>query len=580
MRSYDDLSDDEELQLSCIAREKSKVDRTLSHSSADLNLNYEGIIQLIKNYPVIDEYKQRYVAIRTLQHKVNSLKKHGVECIFQLPEVQRKSQETRRTPEVKEKIRNTCRERYGGDSPLHSGTTSRKKYEETMIEKYGVPNAFCKGELRDKAEERFYESHGMSIARYGQLKGTEVTKERYGVSYYFQSPDANKKILENIRARGFGGPNSVHYGEETARIISSREELERFILSVDEDRRTRSELSSVLGMSTSQFNYYARTYELRHLLKKNGGMSQAEKSIGDIIMSWGVKVVRRTRKIIPPYEIDIYLPEYKVGIEYNGDYWHKGKDDYHKMKTDMCAEVGVDLIHVQEKDYNNDANGIISKIFNYIGLDEKYSLVISNDEVESEDIMEFRDIEVESDLHNFRTEVGVVHNSADLSQILSSRGFTTKYTSMDRSPDGYNSLRSAINDHRITLLPNCDLLYNELSELERDNQTGRYDHNPGGSKDCSDSLGGALLNALQYKDEFLFFNPDDFDYEVINDSDDLQESLRSAMIKELMSVGSMSANKIGSLFHHPTDNSPEGDDINDSEYNDYSLGTDDNILLL
>lgn len=107
--------------------------------------------------------------------------------------------------------------------------------------------------------------------------------------------------------------------------------------------------------------------------------------------------------------------------------------------------------------------------------------------------------------------------------------------------------------------------------------SGAVVHN---SKDCSDSLGGALLNSLQYKDEFLFFNPDDFDYEDINDDYNLQESLRSAMIKELMSVGSMSANKIGSLFHHPTDNSPEGDDINDSEYNDYSLGTDDNILLL
>lgn len=247
------------------------------------------------------------------------------------------------------------------------------------------------------------------------------------------------------------------------------------------------------------------------------------------------------------------------------------------LRGDKTGISGVAITGTKDV-VTNDGNSSVELMFTHV-----FSVAIqapSDSEISFEKTRQF--------IYYLKDEVGMNikvvsfdgYNSADLNQILTSRGFTTKYTSMDRSPDGYNSLRSAINDHRITLLRNCDLLYNELSELERDNQTGRYDHNPGGSKDCSDSLGGALLNALQYKDEFLFFNPDDFDYEDINDDYNLQESLRSAMIKELMSVGSMSANKIGSLFHHPTDNSPEGDDINDSEYNDHSLGADDNILLL
>ena len=28
--------------------------------------------------------------------------------------------------------------------------------------------------------------------------------------------------------------------------------------------------------------------------------------------------------VAPKTEIDVYLPEYKIGIEYDGDYFHKG----------------------------------------------------------------------------------------------------------------------------------------------------------------------------------------------------------------------------------------------------------------
>ena len=41
------------------------------------------------------------------------------------------------------------------------------------------------------------------------------------------------------------------------------------------------------------------------------------------------------RSLINPYELDIYLPEKKIAIEFNGLYWHgekqKGKD-YHEKK--------------------------------------------------------------------------------------------------------------------------------------------------------------------------------------------------------------------------------------------------------
>jgi hypothetical protein len=89
--------------------------------------------------------------------------------------------------------------------------------------------------------------------------------------------------------------------------------------------------------------------------------------------------------------------------------------------------------------------------------------------------------------------------SADTKQILSSQGYDASIISLDKSPQGYLALRSAMNDCRIGLIQ-IDLLETELIQLQRDVQTGKLDHPVDGSKDCSDSLAGALFNATLHKD--------------------------------------------------------------------------------
>jgi hypothetical protein len=59
-----------------------------------------------------------------------------------------------------------------------------------------------------------------------------------------------------------------------------------------------------------------------------------------------------------------------------------------------------------------------------------------------------------------------------------------------------------MNDERIGLIQ-IDLLEKELIELQRDVQTGKLDHPAEGSKDMSDSLAGAVLNATKHKDSLV-----------------------------------------------------------------------------
>ena len=60
---------------------------------------------------------------------------------------------------------------------------------------------------------------------------------------------------------------------------------------------------------------------------------------------------------------------------------------------------------------------------------------------------------------------------------------------------------------------------------------GIFVHN---SKDAADSLAGALLDALKYRDEYLFYNPVGFDYEGINAEIDDQKSLIDDLTQNLL----------------------------------------------
>jgi very-short-patch-repair endonuclease len=70
-------------------------------------------------------------------------------------------------------------------------------------------------------------------------------------------------------------------------------------------------------------------------------------------------VVQRDRTIIGPKELDIYMPEHKLAVEYCGMYWHShgDKDDERKNKLKhaekhrLCTEQGIRLITLYESEW-------------------------------------------------------------------------------------------------------------------------------------------------------------------------------------------------------------------------------------
>ena len=51
-------------------------------------------------------------------------------------------------------------------------------------------------------------------------------------------------------------------------------------------------------------------------------------------------------------EIDVFVPEYNIAIEYDGYYSHKGKEYYDKLKNDKLKTFDINLIRIRENGLN------------------------------------------------------------------------------------------------------------------------------------------------------------------------------------------------------------------------------------
>jgi hypothetical protein len=95
-----------------------------------------------------------------------------------------------------------------------------------------------------------------------------------------------------------------------------------------------------------------------------------QNKIYDFISQFHVKVHQNERKLLNGKEIDIYIPELKIGFEFNGLYWHSEmyrERSYHLNKTKECLNSGIELFHIWEDDWNHKQDIIKSMIVNRLG---------------------------------------------------------------------------------------------------------------------------------------------------------------------------------------------------------------------
>lgn len=201
-----------------------------------------------------------------------------------------------------------------------------------------------------------------SLYKYGCLNPnqSDLIKEKY------KSTCIEKYGCENVSQKNLN--------KDYLCFIKDKDSFRKFI--IDNNFHTTNEIYKKLGYKdNSVVCKLLNEYNSWDLIDEFE--SSKEKELKDFIKSIGFDYLH-TKKIIYPYELDLYIPSKNVAIEYNGAYFHsieQGKPkDYHLNKSLLCREKNIRLIHIYDfEDFENQKellkSLLVDNIDNYNSLD-------------------------------------------------------------------------------------------------------------------------------------------------------------------------------------------------------------------
>jgi len=362
-----------------------------------------------------------------LQVKRTNLLKYGVECPLQRPEVRERIKRTNllkhgveypwQSPEIREQAKRTNLLKYGVEHPW-AAPEIRGRTKRTNLLKYGYEHPWAAPEVREQIKrtnlERYgYENPSQALGVRERIKRTNL--ERYGTEYPTQATEVQERAKRtNLLKYGVEHPMlSPEIQERIKNASLLKYGVEHPMLAPEVRERIKSTNllkygteypSQALGKIVSQLPAEGKTEYLkenyldeknqvntRKLCKDTGcnklyptqlfkklnidfkprrGNSMAEDKLMEYIsfLEYGIQIDRNRRDIIKPFELDIYLPDYNLAIEYNGLLWHssgsgsssisnrKIASTQHLAKTKLCLTEGIELIHVFEDEYLRDPN--------------------------------------------------------------------------------------------------------------------------------------------------------------------------------------------------------------------------------
>lgn len=107
---------------------------------------------------------------------------------------------------------------------------------------------------------------------------------------------------------------------------------------------------------------------------QNRFVSKPEQEIQEFLKSNNIKF-ETNRQFLISKEIDILIPDKKIGIEFDGLLWHseffgKKTHRYHLEKTQKCNEKGYGLIHIFEDEFAYHKDIVFSKLKHILGIDK------------------------------------------------------------------------------------------------------------------------------------------------------------------------------------------------------------------
>lgn len=132
---------------------------------------------------------------------------------------------------------------------------------------------------------------------------------------------------------------------------------------------------NVCGYSWKSRIRYDRNLSCPNCHPYEHGSSRGECELYDILSTTGLKIIHNDRNILSGKELDLYFPELKLAIEYDGKYWHNKEKD--ELKNQLCKSLGIYLIRIDNDDFIANRNKIINNLIYFIN--SKYNLNLKID---------------------------------------------------------------------------------------------------------------------------------------------------------------------------------------------------------
>lgn len=278
-----------------------------------------------------DEQKKIRKEKRNEAYRQACLKKYGTVNGFQ-------------AEAVKEKIAETKQKRY--KDPRYNNPEKNKK---TCMERYHVPSASCTPEVRNKVEATCLKKFGAKAPAQNPevlQKMKDTCMERFGKDNYWKSDSFLKPRQEEYFTTH---PELTSLYKE---IYQDKDKIKAVVESFDD--QTVDGIGKKFGLTAKMVWSTFAKLGLTDLIKRDWHRSSYEKELVDFI---GKDLcITNDQQILAPQELDIYIPSKKLGIEFNGTYWHSSLNKpkkYHFNKAKLAEEKGIRLIQIWEYEWKN-----------------------------------------------------------------------------------------------------------------------------------------------------------------------------------------------------------------------------------
>jgi predicted nucleic acid-binding Zn ribbon protein len=280
--------------------------------------------------------------------------------------------------ETQENRRKTNLKNFGVGNVFQSNKI-KEKSKQTLIKKYGVENSQQSNKIKEKSKQTLIKKYG--VENYSQTKEfLEKSKNTWLNKYGVDSPIKNAKIKKKIK-------NSINnnYRKKWSKILNIS--LNDIIILDDNIVIIKNFCKKHIKFKISKHNIKNRTLrsdDIKYICTKCYNISKQssikENEVYDFINNeLNIKnIIKKDKNILNGLEIDIYLPDYKLGIEFDGIYYHSNKfkdKNYHLNKTNLCEQQGIELFHIFEDEWLYKKEIVKSIIKNKLNIIENIILV-------------------------------------------------------------------------------------------------------------------------------------------------------------------------------------------------------------